>query len=83
MTYNNSTLVGNLYTNGALIATQTFPNTTYLLAALEAQAARPKTCWETTCMVISSFQGTIYEFRIWNGVVSPLYLAVSAVAGPV
>ena len=30
----------------------------------------------------SQFDGTIYEFRIWNGAVSPLYLAASAVAGP-
>ena len=29
-----------------------------------------------------TFQGSIDELRIWNGAVSPLYLAVSAVAGP-
>ncbi len=29
-----------------------------------------------------TFQGSIDELRIWNGVVSPLYLAVSTVAGP-
>ena len=29
LTYNNSTLTGNLYTNGVLVATQTYPNTTY------------------------------------------------------
>src|ERR1700722_2435700 len=28
------------------------------------------------------FSGTIYEFRIWDGAVSPLYIAVSAAAGP-
>ena len=28
------------------------------------------------------FDGTIYEFRIWNGAVSPLYVEVSAAAGP-
>src|SRR5208282_5896017 len=27
------------------------------------------------------FQGTLYEFRIWNGVVSQRYLSASAVAG--
>ena len=29
-----------------------------------------------------TFQGSIDELRIWNAAVSPLYLAVSAVAGP-
>jgi hypothetical protein len=29
-----------------------------------------------------TFQGSIDELRIWNGAVSPLYLAVSTVAGP-
>ena len=29
LTFNNSTLTGDLYTNGALIATQTYPDTTY------------------------------------------------------
>ena len=31
---------------------------------------------------MTQFHGTIYEFRIWNGAVSPVYLAVSAAAGP-
>ena len=30
----------------------------------------------------TQFDGTIYEFRIWNGAVSPVYVAVSAAAGP-
>jgi hypothetical protein len=29
-----------------------------------------------------AFQGSLDELRIWNGAVSPLYLAVSTVAGP-
>ena len=33
-------------------------------------------------MVIRSLSGTIYEFRIWNGAVSPVYVAVAAAAGP-
>lgn len=28
------------------------------------------------------FSGVIHEFRIWNGAVSPLYIAVAAAAGP-
>jgi hypothetical protein len=28
------------------------------------------------------FVGTIYELRIWNGIVPPVYLSLSAIAGP-
>src|SRR6267154_1241916 len=34
VTFNNSTLAGNLYTNGVLIATTTFPNSTYTPAGI-------------------------------------------------
>jgi hypothetical protein len=30
----------------------------------------------------AQFAGTVYELRIWNGAVSPVYLAISAIAGP-
>jgi uncharacterized protein YjdB len=77
-TFNAYSLQGALYTNGALIATSTVPDTSYIPAS-----------WNTANNYLGQdpwpdpqFQGTMYEFRIWNGVVSPLYLQVSAAAGP-
>lgn len=80
VTYNNSTLVGNLYTNGALIATQNFPSTAYDPSTFGGGTtvnALGNDIYNDT-----QFQGTIYEFRIWNGAVSPAYLEASAAAGP-
>ena len=76
-TFNAYSLQGALYTNGSLIATTTAPNTSFIPAS-----------WNTANNVLGQdpypdpqFQGTISELRIWNGVVSPLYLQVSAAAG--
>ena len=80
LTYNNSTLAANLYTNGALIGSATMPDTSYCPGAigggLNINALGNDIYGDT------QFQGTIYEFRIWNGSVSPAYIAESAVAGP-
>jgi uncharacterized protein YjdB len=79
VTYDNSTRVGNLYTNGVFDGTTTFPNTSYSPGG-----------YTTSEDVLGidpyggddQFSGTIYELRIWNGAVSPLYVALSAAAGP-
>ena len=79
LTYNNFTLVGDLYTNGVLVATTSFPDTSYapggMGGGLNINALGNDIFNDT------QFQGTIYEFRIWNGAVSPAYVAASAVAG--
>ena len=53
-----------------------------LLAASEAQPARLENMLGNDVYGDPQFSGTIYELRIWDGAVSPLYLAVSAAAGP-
>ncbi len=80
VTYNNFSLVSNLYTNGVLIASTTFPDTTYAPGSIGGG---------TTVNALGNdiygdpqFQGTIYEFRIWNGAVSSAYVAATAAAGP-
>ena len=77
-TFNAYSLQGALYTNGSLIATTTAPDTSFIPAS-----------WNTANNVLgqdpypdSQFQGTIAELRVWDGVVSPLYLQVSTAAGP-
>jgi hypothetical protein len=82
-TYNNFTLVSGLYTNGVLENSITLPSGVYCPANLGAgnggttQNQLGNDVWGDP-----QFQGTIYELRIWNGVVSPLYLAASAFVGP-
>jgi hypothetical protein len=83
VTYNNSTLVSSLYTNGVLEDSLTLPSGVYAPANLGAGTGG------TTQNTLGSdvwndpqFQGTIYELRIWNGVVSQRYLAASAIVGP-
>jgi hypothetical protein len=83
VTFNNSTLVSSLYTNGVLEDSLTLPSEVYSPASLGAGAGG------TTQNQLGNdvwgdpqFQGTIYELRIWNGVVSPLYVAASAFVGP-
>ena len=82
LTYNAGSLVGNLYTNGVLAATLTLPNTSYTPGTIGGTSGTTENSLGNDVYGDEQFSGTIYEFRIWNGVVSPLYLAVSAVAGP-
>jgi uncharacterized protein YjdB len=81
-TFNDSTLTGSLYTNGTLVASQSYPDHSYTPGNIGGAGG-------TTVNVLGNdvygdwqFDGTVYEFRIWNGVVSPLYLAASSAAGP-
>ncbi len=82
VTYNNFSLVGNLFTNGAIVATTTFPNTTYAPGAYGGATGTLSNMLGQDIFPDPQFQGTIYEFRIWNGAVSPVYVAVANAAGP-
>jgi uncharacterized protein YjdB len=81
-TYNNFTLTGDLYTNGVLDATQTFPGTEYSPGSIGGPGGTTENMLGNDVYGDPQFDGVIYEFRIWNGAVSPLYVAVSAAAGP-
>jgi uncharacterized protein YjdB len=81
VTYNNQTLVGNLFTNGVLDGTQTFPNTSYCPGTIGGAAGTTENMLGNDVFGDWQFGGTIYEFRIWNGAVSPAYLEASAAAG--
>ncbi len=82
VTYNNSTLAGILYTNGVLDASTILPNTTYSPGSIGGAGGTTDDWLGNNVFGDPQFNGTIYEFRIWNGAVTPLYVAVSAAAGP-
>ncbi|HEV2330035.1 MAG TPA: LamG-like jellyroll fold domain-containing protein [Verrucomicrobiae bacterium] len=81
-TFNAATLTGTIYTNGFLSGVQAYPNATYIPGTIGGAAGTAQNWLGNDTYGDTQFQGTIYEFRIWDGAVSPLYLAVSAVAGP-
>jgi hypothetical protein len=81
-TFNNASLVGSLYTNGVLVGTQSYPDTSYCPGTFGGAGGTTLNELGNDVYGDSQFQGTIYEFRIWNGAVTPAYLAASAVAGP-
>jgi len=80
--FKSSTLQGSLYVNGALLATHTFPDRTYIPGAIGGAAGTANNVIGQDPYPDPQFQGTINELRIWNGAVSPVYLAISAAAGP-
>jgi hypothetical protein len=82
VTYNYGNLTGNLYLNGNLVASQVLPSTSYTPGQIGGSSGTSEDMLGNDVYGDDQFSGTVYEFRIWNGVVSPLYLAVSAVAGP-
>ncbi|HEV2329854.1 MAG TPA: LamG-like jellyroll fold domain-containing protein [Verrucomicrobiae bacterium] len=82
VTYNYGILMGALYLNGNLVASQTLPNATYTPGFIGGGGGTTEDMLGNDVYGDDQFSGTVYEFRIWNGVVSPLYTAVSAVAGP-
>ncbi len=82
VTYNYGNLSGNLYLNGNLVASLTLPSTSYTPGLIGGANGTSQNMLGNDVYGDNQFSGTVYEFRIWNGVVSPLYLAVSAVAGP-
>jgi uncharacterized protein YjdB len=82
LTFNATTLVGNLYTNGALVATHTFPDNTYIPGTIGGASGTSENMLGNDVYGDWQFGGTVYEFRIWDGAATPLYLAISAAAGP-
>jgi uncharacterized protein YjdB len=82
VTYDNFTLTGDLYTNGVLDATQTFPSATYSPGSIGGAGGTTENMLGNDVYGDQQFDGTIWELRLWNGAVSPLYVAVSAAAGP-
>ena len=81
-TFNAGTLTGNLYTNGTLAAAQGYPDATYIPGTIGGASGTAQNWLGNDTYGDTQFQGTVYEFRIWDGAVSPLYQAISAVAGP-
>ncbi len=81
-TYNNYTLTGELYTNGALDATTTYSSTAYCPGTIGGELGTTNNMLGNDTYGDDQFSGTVYEFRIWNGAVTPVYVAVSAAAGP-
>ena len=82
LTFNAASLMGDLYSNGVLVATQTFPDTTYTPGTIGGAAGTTENMLGNDVYGDDQFSGTVYEFRIWDGAVSPLYLTISAAAGP-
>ncbi len=60
----------------------TLPNSTYAPYSIGGAGGTTDNWLGNDVYNDSQFQGIVYEFRIWDGVVSPLYLAISAAAGP-
>ncbi|HKW28536.1 MAG TPA: LamG-like jellyroll fold domain-containing protein [Verrucomicrobiae bacterium] len=81
-TFNAPTLTGNIYVNGALAATQAYPDATYIPGSIGGSSGTSQNWLGNDTYGDAQFQGTVYEFRIWDGAVTPLYQAISAAAGP-
>ncbi|HWF18281.1 MAG TPA: LamG-like jellyroll fold domain-containing protein, partial [Verrucomicrobiae bacterium] len=82
VTFNSATLVADIYTNATLDAAVTLPNSTYTPGLIGGSLGTTENMLGNDVYGDPQFNGTIYEFRIWNGVVSQRYLAASAIAGP-
>jgi uncharacterized protein YjdB len=82
MTYNDANVTGLLFTNGTLIGTQVFPNNTYAPGRVGGATGTPVCQFGQDPYPDPQFQGTVYEFRVWDGAVSPVYVAIANVAGP-
>jgi hypothetical protein len=82
LTYNAGSLTSQLFTNSTLVATVALPNDTYTPGTIGGTSGTSENALGNDVYGDDQFSGTVYEFRIWNGVVSPLYLAVSSAGGP-
>ena len=81
-TFDNSALVGKLYANGVLIATQSYPDHTYCPANIGGAGGTTLNMLGNDVYGDSQFSGTIREFRIWNGAMSSSQVAADYAAGP-
>jgi hypothetical protein len=82
LTYNNFTLTGNLYINGALVATQIYPDDTYCPGSLGGAGGTTENMLGNDVYGDWQFSGTINEFRIWNGAMSLSQVLADYAAGP-
>ena len=85
VTYNNSTLTGNLYLNGVLDGTAILPNTSYSPGSFGTNFLGGTTNDQIGRDPFSGdnmFNGTVYELRIWHGAVPQRYISASALLGP-
>jgi hypothetical protein len=82
LTYNNFKLTGNLYTNGALVATQVYPDASYCPGTIGGAGGTTENMLGNDVYGDWQFSGTISEFRIWNGALSPSQVMADYVAGP-
>jgi hypothetical protein len=79
VTYDYPTATARLYLNGVQVGVASVPTDHAPLslgATFNDWLGRDQFGGDPT------FQGSLDELRIWNGAVSPLYLALSAIAGP-
>lgn len=81
-TFNAGSLTGGIFDNGALLGTRSFPNNTYIPGTVGGAGGTLNNVFGQDPYPDPQFQGTIYEFRIWDGAQTPLFLAASAAAGP-
>ena len=79
LTYNAGTTNASLYLNGTLVGTTAIPTN---LAPSNYGATFNNWIGRDEFGGDPMFAGSIDELRIWNAAVSPLYIAVSSVAGP-
>jgi hypothetical protein len=82
VTYNNTNLTGDLYLNGALDGTRVFPSGTYSPGTFGGTSGTTEDMIGNDVFNDPQFGGTVYELRVWNGVLSPVYVAVAQYAGP-
>jgi len=78
VTFDGSTNVLSLYMNGNLAATNTAPSGVNLAGISNQYAYLGKSLYNND----SPLNGSISEFRVWNGALSPAMVAANALAGP-
>ena len=81
VTYNDETLVADLYTNGVLYASTTLPTNTYSPGLYGGAGGTTENSFGNDVYGDPQFGGTIYEVRIWNGVVPQRYIAAATLIG--
>ncbi len=82
VTYNNYSLAADIYTNGYIDAVKVLSSTNYMPGGIGGAAGTDENNIGNDVYGDNQFAGTVYEFRIWNGAVSPDYVAAAAAAGP-
>ena len=81
VTYNNSTLTADLYTNAVLDGTTVLPNTSYSPGTYGGANGTTENAVGNDVYNDPQFSGTVYDLRIWNGVVPQRYISATAILG--